>query len=164
MDITDYTSYAEVRTTVGLSIDELSDATLASEIYANALELSMSEVSLSSSAPGTGLLPERFAAIAALTTRTADEQKLYNLTRLFCTYAVAYEVATSLGMRTPKSESDGKRTLVRFSPESTYKDTIDMIREKLEDFRSRLEKLGTALITSMPYMTVVSQGTDPITG
>ncbi len=164
MDITDFTSYTEVRTTVGLSSDELSDAILASEIYANSLELAMSEVTLSDAAPSTGSLAARYAAVVLLTTRTELEQKFYNLTRLFCTYAVAYEVATSLGMRTPKSESDGKRTLVRFSPESTYRDTADMIREKLEDFKSRLEKIGTATLTSMPYMTVVAPGTDPVTG
>ena len=81
LEIGDYTSYEEVRATVGLSSDELPDSTLALEIYANALELELDSVTMNAGVP----LKTMFTS---LTTSAAD-QYIYNLTRMFATYAVA---------------------------------------------------------------------------
>lgn len=166
MDITDYTSYNEVRTTVGLSVDELPDTVLAEEIYANALELALGDIDLPDEAPGPGPLSTRYPEIKTIdkTLRTTKEQKLYNLSRMFSTYAVALEVVVSLSMRAPKTVSDSKASLVRFSPEATYTIVIDEIKGKLDDLKSKLENINETAVTSLSYMRVVEPAVDPVTG
>jgi len=166
MDIIDYTSYNEVRSTCGLSSDELPDTLLAEEIYANTLELSLNDVAVPDEAPGPGPLSTRYLEIALIAelSRTVKEQKLYNLTRIFSTYAVAYEVVVSLSMRAPKTISDSKASLVRFSPESTYELVIEAIRAKLDDTKTKIESINESAVSSMSYMGVVSPSVDRITG
>lgn len=166
MDINTYTSYNEVRTTVGLSIKELTDVILAEEIYANALELALGDVDLPDEAPGPGPLATRYVEVEAIdeATRTVKEQKLYNLTRMFSTYAVALEVVVSLSMRAPKTISDSKSSLVRFSPEATYIIVIDEIKGKLDDLKSKLENINETTVTSLSYMRKVEPDFDPVTG
>jgi hypothetical protein len=166
MDITDYTSYAEVRSTCGLSVDELPDSEIALEMYANALELSLNDVSVPTEAPGPGPLSSRYLVIAAIVeaSRTAKEQQLYNLTRLFSTYAVALEIVTALAMKAPKSISDSKASLVRFSPESVYKDAIERITQKLDDVKNKIENINSNSITSFDFLKAIKPATDRVTG
>jgi hypothetical protein len=165
MLITDYTSYEDIRTTVGLSSDELPDALLDYEIYANVLQLSLRKVSLPSTSPGTGTLDAQFIVIADKdeTARTVLEQELYNLTRIFSTYTVALEVAVSLGTRTPKTESDGKRTISRFSPEATFQDTVAAIRKVIGDVRLKLENIGATDTTVLPLLSVITPAVNVVT-
>jgi len=170
MAITDYTSYAEVRSACGLSTDDLPDETLALEMYSNVLDIKLGEVVLPDTPPGPGDLPTRFAEIKALpeSSRSALEQKLYNLTRLYATYAVAVEVAVSLSMRAAKSISDSKTTLVRFSPESTYELVIDKLNDLLSAAKEGIENIADpgADISgySSEYLSVVSPERDIVTG
>jgi len=166
MNITSYTSYAEIRQVVGLSVKELPDTELAVELYNNVLQLKLQEVVLPSATPGPGPLDARFLVIAALAenARTTAEQKLYNLTRLYSTYVVAYEVSMSLSTRTPKTIADGKHTLVRFSPESVYQDTAKNISKQVEDLRQKIEAISddtTVLI--MPLMTAIKPAYNVVT-
>lgn len=166
MILTDYTTYAEIRSTCGLSSDELPDSVLANELYINVLDLALADVELPTEEPGPGPLADRFLVIKAIAeaSRTTAQQKLYNLTRLFSTYAVALEVVVSLSMRAPKSVSDSKASLVRFSPESTYELVIDAIRKKLDDLKGMIEGINATTVTTLPYLNVVNPATDPVTG
>jgi len=166
MAIVDYTSYDEVRTTCGVSEKELPDAELALEIYDNVLGLALAEVTLPTEEPGPGPLDTRYIAIKAIPvgTRTAIQQKLYNLTRMFATYTVAFEVATSLSLKAPKSIGDGKATLVRFSPEATFQDVIEAITKKLDEVRYRIENINASAVVSLPLMAAVKPAIDPVTG
>jgi len=164
MAITTYTSYAEVRTTLGVSEKELPDTELALEIYDNVLGLALAEITIPTEEPGPGPLDTRYIAIKAMTERTALQQKLYNLTRMFATYTVSMEVATSLSMKAPKSIADGKASLVRFSPEATFQDVIEAITKKLDEVRYRIENINASAITAMPFMTTVKPAVDPVTG
>lgn len=165
MVITEYTSYDEIRQACGLSIKELTDAELGVELYRNALQLKLREVTLPAADPGPGPLDTRFLTIKAQTEgdRTLPSQKLYNLTRLFATYVVAYEVSMSLSMRAPKQVADGKRTLVRFSPESTYEISAANIKKQVEDLRQQIEAISSGSIIEMPFMTVVKPIPDVVT-
>lgn len=166
MLITDYTTYDEVKSTLGLSIDELPDAILELELYANSLETELDAVTLTNNAPGPGPLKARFLVIKAISavTRTEAQQSLYNYTRLFATYAVAFEVATSLSMRAPKSVSDSKVTLTRFAPENTWRDVIKDIKAKLKGIKARIEALGTESTGLGTYIKAVVPAYDPVTG
>lgn len=167
MNITSYTSYAEIRQVVGLSVKELPDAELAVEMYNNVLQLKLQEVVLPTAAPGPGPLDSRFLAVAALAenARTTAEQKLYNLTRLYSTYVVAYEVSMSLSSRTPKTISDGKHTLVRFSPESVYLTTAKNVAEQVKDLRQKIEAIAevTDEIVTLPLLTAIKPAFNVVT-
>jgi len=164
MDITTYTTYAEVRSTVGLATKELPDTVLALEIYGNALSLAMSQVTLPD--VGTGTFAARYAAIKLIVeaSRTVDQQAFYDLTRMFATYAVAVEVAVSLSMRAPKMIGDSKASLTRFSPEATFQDVARALSAKLASIKYNLENIGSTAVESLPYLTVVPPDIDVITG
>ncbi len=166
MDITDYTSYKAVRTTVGLSSDELPDALLGEEIYQNVLELALNDVELPDTTPGPGPLDVTFITIRDTeeSNRTEVEQKLYNLTRLFSTYSVALEVVVSLSMRAPKTVSDSKASLIRFSPESTYQLVIDEIKGRVADLKSKIENINETTVSTFALLKVVNPAVDPVTG
>jgi len=167
MDITEYTSYDEIRATCGLSLKELPDSELSLELYQNILALELGDISIPDETPGPGPLDTRFLVIKAITpvtARTTLEQRLYDLTRVFCTYVVSLEVVVSLSMKAPKSISDSKASLVRFSPESTYKDVISRIEQMLGDIRGKIENISESTVDTLPLLSVVSQSTDPVTG
>jgi hypothetical protein len=166
MDITDYTTYDEVRSVCGLSTDELTDTELALTIYANVLDLAMADVTLPTAEPGPGPLTTRFIAlnIIAETARTTAQQKLFNLTRVFCTCTVALQAVMALSMRAPKTISDSKASLVRFSPESVYKDVIDRLEKTVGEAKGKMENIATTTLDVLPLLTVVEPSTDAITG
>jgi hypothetical protein len=156
LDITDYTSYEEVRATIGLSSDELPDSVLALEIYANGLELELDSVTMSTGTP----LKTMFITL----TNSEADQYIYNLTRMFSAYAVAIEVATSLSMRAPKTISDSKVSITRFSPEATWQDVIEALNLKFKSMKTRLEAIGAAAATATTYIYKVVPDYDPVTG
>jgi len=166
MDITDYTSYNEIRATCGLSVKELSDSELGMELYQNILSLALGEVTLPEVTPGPGPLDTRFLVIdnTAEGSRTTLEQKLYDLTRLFCTYTIALEAIGSLSIKAAKTISDSKATLTRFSPESTYKDVIERITDALRDIKSRIENIVDTDVDSITMSRVLKPTIDVVTG
>lgn len=165
MDITNYTSYDEIRSTVGLSAKELPDTELALEIYGNALYLAMSEVTLPTEAPGPGPLYMRYIEIRDLaeSSRTTAEQKLYVMTRMYCTYVVANEVAISLSMKAPKTITDSKAALSRFSPESTFLELQKKLAAMVASLKTRIEEINETSVSSIALMGVASPDTDVVT-
>ena len=166
MDITNYITFDEVRTTCGLSTDELPDTELRLEIYQNVLSLALTGVELTDELPGPGPLDTRFIEIKAIkeSSRTALEQRLYDLTRVFCIYTIALEVVVSLSMKAPKAISDSKATLTRFSPESAYKDVIERIEGVLKETRGKIEEIVTTTVNALIFSRVVTPATDVVTG
>jgi len=164
MDILDFTTYNAIRNTVGLSVDELPDATLADELYANVLSLATLEVTLPSSL-GAGTFSSIFADIVSIAeaSRTTAQQKFYDMARLYATYVVADEVCTSLSMSI-KMIGDSKSSITRFSPEAAFKDTIKAIKEKLLSIKAQIEGIDSTSITSLPYSYVIVPDIDPVTG
>lgn len=158
LTLTDFTTYAEIRSTVGMSDDTLTDAVLGLELYANTLELALDSLTISEA--GLNPIKTVFLGLDPGTDSTA-----YNLTRLFSTYTVALEVAVSLSMRAPKTLSDSKVSLTRFSPESTWQDVISAIKAKLKSLRDDLEGIGsTESDEQVDLLTAVKPAYDPVTG
>lgn len=166
MLITSYMTYNEVRLTVGMASDELSDTYLASPVLANALSLAMSSITPNDNMPSTGTLKARFDIVAAITeaSRTVTEQRFYDLCRIYFIYAVANEVCVSLGSKLPKVKADGKASLTRFSPESVYKDTVAAIADRFSSLAAVLTNFGSTETFVPTLMAVVSPDFDPVTG
>lgn len=166
MPITDYVSYLEIRTTLGLASDELSDTTLAAPIYASVLFLAMAAITPTSLMPASGTFKARYTAVAAIleASRTADEQKFYDLCHMYFVYSVAHEVAVSLSNRTPKIKADGKASLTRFASEATFRDTLSAVKDRLSSITQQLSQFGSTAAYEPTLLAVVSPSVDPVTG
>lgn len=163
MNLLDYTSYSEIRAALGVSDEELGDDTLALEVYASGLAEDLYEVAPS--------LISTYAAIVkkAEGDRTDKESRVYSVTRLFATYAVAKQASTALPMFSPRSMSDGKASMSRFSGEP-YKDVLKGISEQYDLFRGRLTRALDDLSSSVGEVTIRTMlvasvpDYDPVTG
>lgn len=129
-NLTDYTTYDEVRATLGVSIEEITDETLALSIWSSSLDFALEDFS-------DTLVPAYDdIALKLEEDRTADECKVYNLTRLYATYLVAEDLLKSLPMFSFKRLTDGKAGTERFD---AWKDTKAGVQAGLAAIKLRLE-------------------------
>lgn len=163
MDITQFTSYSDVRAVLGVADDELEDATLALEVYASHLEMELDDIH-------PALIAKYFETEGVdEATRTETQAKFYKLTRLFAAYAVARQCVSGLPMFGPKDVSDGKAVVSRFA-DSPYKQVIDEVKTQYDRLLLALEKIFSELIsvsattTTRTYMAAIGQGIDRVTG
>lgn len=159
--ITTYTTYDEVRATLGVSDDEIVDATLALPIWATNLDFAIDEFS--------SVLVATYETIAAKeeSSRTATEKKIYTGTRLFATYTVAEDLLKSLPMFSFKRLTDGKAEAERFD---AWKDTKQGVANGLAAIRLRLQLAlsGTSgytapLRNTFRFTSATGLATDPVT-
>jgi len=162
--ITDYTTYADVRAACGLSSDELSDTQLALALYADTLSLAMADVVLPAEEPGPGPLETRYAALKLIVTPTAPQIKLLALTRRFATYVVAHEVYNTLPITAPKTVSDSKTILTRFSSDATFLQAMKNVADTLSAIKFDIENINaTSLMGNIDLLRVVNRATDVVT-
>lgn len=159
--ITTYTTYDEVRATLGVSNEEIEDTTLALPIWSTNLDFSLDEFSTA--------LVSTYEAIAAKAenTRTAVEKKIYAGTRLFATYTVADDLLKSLPMFSFKRLTDGKAEAERFD---AWKDTKSGVQAGLSAIKLRLQLAlsGTSgytapLRNTFRFTSATGLATDPVT-
>ena len=161
--LTDYTTYNDIRSALGVSVDEIDDVTLALEMHDNHLRFELDEVNAN--------LASAYATVVAIApaTRSAAQAKLYRATRLFATLAVANSLAGSLPMFGPKDISDGKATVSRFA-DAPYKAVIKAVQGQYGVNRDRVKQAYAELIssasvsTARSYMSAARPVTDPVVG
>ena len=160
--LTDYTTYNDIRSALGVSVDEIDDATLALETHDNHLQFELEEVNAN--------LASAYATVAAITptSRTAPQSKLYRATRLFATLAVANSLAGSLPMFGPKDISDGKATVSRFA-DAPYKAVIKSVQGQYGINRDRVKQAyaelssSSSAVTARSYISAARPVIDPVT-
>ena len=162
MALLTYTTYDDIRAALGVSTDEIEDATLSLSLYELNLTSELEDVALT--------LESEYATVAALSSRTAVQDRFLQATRLFATYAVAYQATTSLPLFSPKDISDGKASVTRYA-DSPYKEVMKRVEQLYGKYRSKLEAAFAAItagsvpsITARPYFSVASPDSDPVTG
>lgn len=163
MALIDYTTYDEVRAALGVSDDELADETLELPVYSTGVEEDLYVVSRT--------LTETYRGIEGKEEddRSAAEARVYRLVRSFSTYSAARQIGTALPMFSPKSLSDGKASMSRFSGEP-YKDVLKGLTEQFDLVRGRLilalEDLSSSTTTPRlkSLLTNVGSAYDPVTG
>ena len=158
--LTTYTDYASVRAVLGVSDDDLDDATLALSLYSDDLTQSLEDVAID--------IEATYATTKAKITPTAQETRFLTACRLFATYAVAKTLTAALPLFAAKDVTDGKAAVGRF--DNPYKDVIRSINEQYGMSRNRLIATLTAMGTTSTasvarvYMAVASPSSDPVTG
>lgn len=133
MALIDYTSYDEIRAALGVSTDEIEDDTLALPLYSDFLTMELDEIDET--------LVDLFASVNLIeeTTRSKEQKRFFDATRLFSTYASAAQLTSSLPLFSPKDISDGKASTSRFS-DSPYREVIKEIKSQRERLRAKLEE------------------------
>lgn len=163
MTIASYTTFDDVRAALGVSADEITDATLSLDLYTFNLVSELESISIN--------LPTDFAALPVPpATLTAVQTRFAQAVSLFSTYAVAKQGTISLPMFSPKEQTDGKAGLVRFA-QDPYKATIQRILQQYEVFKLKLEAAYAATLSTdapaaiaRPYFVVSSPSSDPVLG
>lgn len=170
MALVDFTTYEDVRAALGVSVDELDDATLALSVYEFALKDELTETG-EDAVTGSDLISDYKTANAkAPADRSSDETRLIEYTRLFSTYAVARHLSSALPLFSPKEQTDGKASLVRYT-QDPYKHTIAEVKALYDRYRTRLIKVFSAFkstsapaVTLRTYFSTVAATSDPVTG
>ena len=161
--ITQFTSYDEIRATLGVSDEELEDATLALPMYMRDLGFELADIASD--------VESTYATVAALPgPLTTVQQRFYDAVQLFSTFNVAKQLLTSLPLFAPKSIGDGRADFDRQA--DPFQDVRDGVLAGLSLARSRVAAAyGTLNSTTLTNCIVApifvrSTGiaTDPVTG
>lgn len=161
--LTDYTTYAEIRAALGVSDEEIDDATLGLNMYERGLVADLEDINTA--------LPASYATILAKAenVRTASETAVFEALQLFAPFAIAKQLASSLPLFSPKQISDGKAGFSRYA-DSPYKETIKTVEKLFDRYRARLETKyaafggGAATTVVRDFGGAASPTTDPVTG
>lgn len=118
-NLTDYTSYDEIRAVLGVSDEELEDGTLALPLYLTMLLMEFDDIEPT--------LDVQYTNIKALPSRTTQEQKLLDVVSVFSAYAIAQHLLTSLPLFAPKRITDGRAEMDRIA------DPFESVREEVRN-------------------------------
>lgn len=160
MALVEFTSYDDIRAALGVSEDEIVDATLSLPLYEYNLTSELEEVSLT--------LIADFVALPAIQSTT--QRRFKEATVLFATYVVAKQLTTSLPLFSPKEISDGKAHTTRYA-QDPYKATIASVLAQYEKGKARLATAYAALTaasapttTFRKYVSSALSSSDPVAG
>lgn len=162
MALEPYTSADQVRSVLGVSTDELSDLTLGLPIYSQHLAYVLDSVNSS--------VRTTFLTIEGIDvgSRSAAQVKYYDAVCLYSTYCSALQVGQGLYLAAPKSISDGKAVMSRFS-EAPFKQLLDGLQASVNKYLDYLNDAiselagGSATTTITPNFFGVAGMTDPVT-
>ena len=163
--ITVYTTYADIRAILGVAEEEITDNVVGLTVYAIGLNLALESV-LGTLAPDTEErdLAEHHVYIDALSSPTDDQTKLLETIEIYATYIVADLLADSLPMSAPKTQTDGKSSLTRFSSQDTYNSVRANIKYGLAKYYAIINELFGVTPASAEYLKVVEPDVDVVTG
>lgn len=157
MALTTYTSYASIRAALQASERELPDATLASTIYVNSLEIALFTLD-------ADLLTHFTTASGESTTAALNLVKAVDL---FAAYYVAQMCSPVL---LTKSVTDGKAGFIRQS-DKAYLDVMARLDREFSKALANLEAMydtyadaSTSSASPPVYLAVSNLATDPVTG
>lgn len=136
MALAPFTTADEVRGVLGVAPEELLDATLELNIYSINLKLALSKVDAT--------VVSQFNTVNGISdaSRTAVQTRFHEAVTIYAPYAVAVQVLPSLPMLAPKSITDGKAAVSKFS-ESPFKAMTAAI---MQDHDRYLENLLEAFL------------------
>lgn len=157
--VTDYTSYAEIRAVLGVDALELSDTTLGLQTYATALYRALVSIT---DGDGDSLIT-LYDVINPLDMTDAEELLYYTI-KEYATYIVASSCCSGISMFALRSDSDGTATQSRFASDTTFKDVVKAIQDKVGLLASTLNyMLFSTTEYAIPGLTVVTPAIDRVT-
>jgi hypothetical protein len=164
VDIYTYTTGDEIRAALGVSSLELKDSQLELNIYGELLFQEMSAVT-GVLAPDTVTrdLAGHYSYISGLVTKTTNQNLMLSYIRTFSTYVVASKVASTISLLAPKTISDGKALMTRFSSERTFEAVIEGAYSQMFDLKRKIQELLGVAPEDKVYLGVVVPAIDVVT-
>ena len=162
MQITDLTTYPDVRAVLGVSDEELEDAELALSVWSTNMTLKLYDLTptFETLFDSIELIPEN--------SRTAIQQRFFITAKLYGAYLVADDLLVSLPMFSFKSITDGKAETERFDRWEDVRDGVKAgvagIRARLMLMLQTLEGAPVPTVTLPGLIAGVTLGADPVTG
>lgn len=168
MALTTYTTTNHVRAVLGVSAKELSDTTLALDLWEKQFLLEMLDVDA-----GGGAVMTQYATVKDITdgNRTADQTRFLDLVNMLAAYSVARQLLSPQAMFAVQRVTDGRAEFERFNAAN-----FDKVRSGVEaTYTNLLRRLAAVLLVLDPVAQVptaptrrmigaVGLGTDPVTG
>lgn len=164
--LTTYTTYADIRAVLGVSIDELPDSVLSLAVYDNALLVAMMGRS-GVIDPDTveRNLVDQYTYLKAIPSPTSDDLLNIALIEEYAVYFTADVLCGSLSMFAPKTQADGKSTLTRFSSEDTYRSVCSAIKSRLGGIIGKLnDAFGIVISSDGTTLVAVPPAFNNVTG
>jgi len=164
MDINTYASYDEIRAALGVSSLELKDDQLSLDIYGDFLYQELASVS-GILTPDTisRNLAGQYTYLASLAVLTDNQTLLMSYIRSLAIYTVAANVVDSISLLVPKTISDGKALLTRFSSERTFESVREDINSRKYDLKRKIKDLLGVTVTEKVFVGVVAPLIDVVT-
>jgi len=153
----EYIQYDSVRGALGVSIKEIPNAAIELDIYGFFVQQELDGISATLRAEFEAINPPGV---------TVEDKALYDAVTVFSTYAVAYKVSDSLALSSPKTITEGKSAISRYS-DSPYKSVVLEVRRMYVQYKKVLENLiagSTTDSASTTLMSVASPTFNPVTG
>lgn len=174
MALLDYVaSYDDIRALLGVSDDEIDNATLGLILFARSLDEGFNDLDDSLGQPA-GTLASYYSGIASVAeaSRTAAQKRFFANVQTYAAFHVAGDLVDTLPQFSPKTISDGKAMVQRHA-DGPYKITIDGVRLGKARALSRLSRafqtiLGQATTggtgSVIVGLVISSPTSDPVTG
>jgi hypothetical protein len=159
MDITEFTTYDEVRAVLGVPAKELPDSVLSLPLYAKTLRANLT-------AFGSNILTDYATAKASYT--TATEVNFCDAFELFSLYDVAWSVCDALPSLSPRTITDGKAMVQRQL--DSYKAVLSAVQARRATYSDALKETysvvgGSTTSSYTPSLfSIGSPDFDPVTG
>lgn len=159
--LVEFTTFDDIRAALGVTDEELEDATLSLAVYEHNLGLKLDKVHEN--------LVQAFMEAKSKDEPTRAEARLVRAVSLFATYVVALHLTASLPLFSPKEIGDSKSHFTRYSSDP-YQETIKRVTVQHDEFREEAASAYAALVSSTattrvrPYMRAASGSVDPVTG
>lgn len=138
-----YMSYDEPRAVLGVSNEELEDATLALPLYAKQLGMDMEDLFAG--------LEDLYTEVKALPVKSVKQQKLLDVVSVYAIYAVSKNLLTSASLFAPRHITDGKAASDRVT--DPFTDLRDGVDASLLTMKERVLKTVKALGNSVATVT-----------
>lgn len=165
MALTDYTSLDEIRAALGVSDDELEDATISLPLYEYDLLEELEQVD-----PTFADQLKTLKAAPDQSTLTAVQKRLVRVGVLFSTYAVAKHLTVALPLFSPQDITDGKAAVSRYA-KNPYESVIKQVQSSYERWRvaaveafADLTSAAATTTTRRTWLSGSAPSSDPVTG
>lgn len=162
MAVTDYTTTASIRAVLGVSEEELADATITDLIYATQLVEDLYALNAD--------LPADYATIKALPSPSTLQTRFLNMGATWASYDVASKLLASVAMFAPKVIIGNGDEVDRVN--DPYADlrndvaaTLKLLTPRLLTLYGQVEPAAPApAAVARVYSATADLGTDPVTG
>ena len=162
MAFSDYTSPTSVRAVLGISVKEVSDATVTDTVYLTTLLEALYALSPD--------LSTDFLAAAAAPSPSAAQKRFVLLVETFCAYTAAVALIPSLPLAAPQIITDGKTSVNRVA--NPYERLLPALNASLAYIRANLMAAyaevapGISPLAPVRRTMVLNVGlsVDPVTG